>query len=129
MSDSTIPTPSPADRVDDVEGASRALALAVRDALRIHKRDGSAVPVWRNERCCGFLRSRSLWIPSSARVCSPWLSSRGKYGDGEQQHVEVQEPGIRGALTRPGGVRRAEFAGAAPAANASRRVVRYSVIE
>ena len=40
----------PADRVDDIPRALRALRLAVRDALRQHKLAGNPVAVWRDGR-------------------------------------------------------------------------------
>lgn len=41
---------TPAERVDDIAGALRALRAAVRDALRQHKLAGNPVAVWRNGR-------------------------------------------------------------------------------
>jgi len=46
---------TPVQRVDDVPRISRALELAVREALRDHKRAGNPVAVWRN--------GRVEWIP------------------------------------------------------------------
>jgi len=46
---------TPAERVDDLPRISRALELAVREALQDHKRAGNPVAVWRN--------GRVEWIP------------------------------------------------------------------
>ena len=40
----------PAERVNDIPRISRALRLAVQEALQRHKRDGNPVAVWRNGR-------------------------------------------------------------------------------
>jgi hypothetical protein len=41
---------TPAERVDDIPRALRALREAVRDALRMHRLAGNPVAIWRNAR-------------------------------------------------------------------------------
>lgn len=48
MGDTARDDRSPAERVNDVEGALQALTLAVREALTRHKRAGNSVAVWRD---------------------------------------------------------------------------------
>lgn len=55
MTDKPKPKLTPAERVDDVERITRALRLAVREALWKHKIEGNPVVVWRN--------GRVEWIP------------------------------------------------------------------
>ncbi len=55
MTEPSDSTPTPAERVEDVSLAVRALQLAVREALQRHKQAGNPVAVWRNDRV--------EWIP------------------------------------------------------------------
>jgi len=55
MTEASDSTETPAERVEDVSRALRALRLGVREALQRHKQAGNAVAVWRNDRV--------EWIP------------------------------------------------------------------
>lgn len=50
MNDTPEPDLTPAERVDDIPRALRALREAVRDALRMHKLAGNPVAIWRHAR-------------------------------------------------------------------------------
>ena len=50
MKDASDSELTPAERVEDVQRALRAMRIAVREALQRHKNAGNPVAVWRNGR-------------------------------------------------------------------------------
>lgn len=81
---------SPEQRVQDVKVVEEALARAVGDALRTHKRAGNPIPEWRDGKVRWLTPEE---IPSSGRVLVEWLRCADRHYAGEPMYLRLRAAG------------------------------------